>query len=210
MYGFYGECIRKYGNANVWKYITDVFEYFALAAVVEDKYFCVHGGISPAISTLDQIKVMNRFTNIGTHSGIVLGTPEGPIADLLWSDPDPEREGFTVNTGSSSQLLTGMQSPSTPLSNSPSPLGGNVTSSAPTSPSNSSASNQSVVSNPNPGTVSGMSAIAAFNASNRGVGCTYGQAAVNNFLKVNKLDAIVRSHQVCMDGYQVLFYFVSI
>ncbi len=36
VYGFYDECLRKYGNANVWKYFTDLFDYFPLTAVVEN------------------------------------------------------------------------------------------------------------------------------------------------------------------------------
>src|SRR6185437_14090251 len=34
-YGFYDECLRKYGNANVWKYFTDLFDYLPLTALVE-------------------------------------------------------------------------------------------------------------------------------------------------------------------------------
>jgi serine/threonine-protein phosphatase 2A catalytic subunit len=37
VYGFYDECLRKYGNANVWKYFTDLFDYLPLTAVVEDQ-----------------------------------------------------------------------------------------------------------------------------------------------------------------------------
>ena len=36
VYGFYDECLRKYGNANVWKYLTDLFDYLPLTAVVEN------------------------------------------------------------------------------------------------------------------------------------------------------------------------------
>ena len=34
-YGFYDECLRKYGNANVWKQFTELFDYLPLTAVVE-------------------------------------------------------------------------------------------------------------------------------------------------------------------------------
>ncbi|XP_019051558.1 PREDICTED: serine/threonine-protein phosphatase PP2A-4 catalytic subunit-like [Nelumbo nucifera] len=34
VYGFYDECLRKYGNANVWKIFTDLFDYFPLTALV--------------------------------------------------------------------------------------------------------------------------------------------------------------------------------
>jgi diadenosine tetraphosphatase ApaH/serine/threonine PP2A family protein phosphatase len=39
VYGFYDECLRKYGNANVWKYFTDLFDYLPLTALVDSKYF---------------------------------------------------------------------------------------------------------------------------------------------------------------------------
>ena len=37
VYGFYDECMRKYGNANVWKYFTDLFDYLPLTAVVDNQ-----------------------------------------------------------------------------------------------------------------------------------------------------------------------------
>mmetsp|Transcript_22338 Transcript_22338/g.19236 ORF Transcript_22338/g.19236 Transcript_22338/m.19236 type:complete len:117 (+) Transcript_22338:259-609(+) len=56
VYGFYDECQRKYGNQNVWKYLTDLFDYFPVTALVEGKFFCLHGGLSPSIDTLDNIR----------------------------------------------------------------------------------------------------------------------------------------------------------
>jgi len=46
-YGFYDENIKKYGNPNTWKYFMDVFDYFILAAIVDGKILCMHGGLSP-------------------------------------------------------------------------------------------------------------------------------------------------------------------
>ncbi|XP_036620057.1 serine/threonine-protein phosphatase 2A catalytic subunit beta isoform-like [Trichosurus vulpecula] len=79
VYGFYDECEKKYGNANVWKYFTDLFDYLPLTALVDGQIFCVHGGLSPSIDTLDHIRALDRFKEI---------TLSGPICDLLWSDPD--------------------------------------------------------------------------------------------------------------------------
>ena len=78
-YGFYEEITRKYGNANAWEYFTDLFDYLPLAALVEGKIFCVHGGLSPYISTVDQIRLINRKME---------RPREGVFCDLMWSDPD--------------------------------------------------------------------------------------------------------------------------
>ena len=87
VYGFYDECCRKYGNSNVWKCLTELFDYLPLTAVVENQFFCLHGGLSPSIETLDNIRALKRFQEV-PH--------EGPMCDLLWSDPD-DRAGWGMN-----------------------------------------------------------------------------------------------------------------
>ncbi|EIJ87349.1 serine/threonine-protein phosphatase 2A catalytic subunit [Nematocida parisii] len=84
VYGFYDECFRKYGSSNVWKYFTDLFDYLPLAAIVNNDVFCLHGGLSPALDTLDDIRKIDRVQEV-PH--------EGGMCDLLWSDPE-ERKGW--------------------------------------------------------------------------------------------------------------------
>eukprot|EP01089_Gocevia_fonbrunei_P008053 TRINITY_DN1966_c0_g1_i1.p1 TRINITY_DN1966_c0_g1~~TRINITY_DN1966_c0_g1_i1.p1 ORF type:complete len:307 (-),score=19.12 TRINITY_DN1966_c0_g1_i1:264-1184(-) len=79
VYGFYDECLRKYGSVNVWRYCTEIFDYLSLSAIIADKIFCVHGGLSPSITQLDQIRTINRKQEV-PH--------EGAMCDLLWSDPE--------------------------------------------------------------------------------------------------------------------------
>jgi len=79
VYGFYDEIVRKYGNANPWKYCTDVFDHLPCGAIVDGRVFCIHGGLSPDIKTIDQIRTIDRKQEI-PH--------EGPFCDLMWSDPD--------------------------------------------------------------------------------------------------------------------------
>jgi serine/threonine-protein phosphatase PP1-1 len=79
VYGFYEECFQKYGSSSVWKCCCQVFDFLALAAVVDGKILCVHGGLSPEIRTLDQIRVVARAQEI-PH--------EGAFCDLVWSDPE--------------------------------------------------------------------------------------------------------------------------
>jgi len=79
VYGFYDECFRKYGSANAWKYCTEVFDYLALACIIDGSVLCVHGGLSPDITTVDQIRLIERNQEI-PH--------EGAFCDLMWSDPE--------------------------------------------------------------------------------------------------------------------------
>ncbi|KCV69587.1 serine/threonine-protein phosphatase 4 catalytic subunit [Fonticula alba] len=79
IYGFYDECVRKYNSVNVWRYCCEVFDHLSLSAIVSDRVFCVHGGLSPSINTLDQIRTIDRKQEV-PH--------EGAMCDLLWSDPE--------------------------------------------------------------------------------------------------------------------------
>jgi serine/threonine-protein phosphatase PP1-1 len=87
VYGFYEECQQKYGNASVWKSCCQVFDFLVLAAVVDGEILCVHGGLSPEIRTVDQIRVVARAQEI-PH--------EGAFCDLVWSDPE-EVETWSVS-----------------------------------------------------------------------------------------------------------------
>lgn len=67
--------------------MTSLFDYLPLTALVEKQIFCLHGGLSPSIETLDAIKKLDRVQDI-PH--------EGPMSDLVWSDPD-ERQGWGIS-----------------------------------------------------------------------------------------------------------------
>jgi serine/threonine-protein phosphatase 6 catalytic subunit len=63
MYGFYDEISRKYGNSNPWKFFMEIFDSLPLAALIDGndnliiiflgRIFCVHGGLSPDLRTID-------------------------------------------------------------------------------------------------------------------------------------------------------------
>jgi len=87
IYGFYDECARKYNSPNAWKTFTDLFDYLPLTALVENKIFAQHGGLSPNIESLDEVRKIDRVQEV-PH--------EGPMCDLLWSDPE-DRLGWGVS-----------------------------------------------------------------------------------------------------------------
>ncbi len=128
IYGFYTECQRKYGDPFVWQSITEVFNYLPIAALIEGQLFCVHAGLSPSIQTLQDMDKLDRFQEI-PH--------EGPFADIMWSDPDPDNNGFTMSA--------------------------------------------------------------------RGAGYMFGKDVVDKFIERNKIKKVLRAHQLCMQGFQILF-----
>ena len=87
IYGFYDECKRRY-NIKLWKTFCDVFDCLPISAIVGDTVLCMHGGLSPELHSLDQIRAIERPMDI----------PEcGLICDLLWSDPDEDITGWGEN-----------------------------------------------------------------------------------------------------------------
>jgi serine/threonine-protein phosphatase 4 catalytic subunit len=68
-----------------------------LAAIIDNKIFCVHGGLSPSISTLDEIRAIDRRVEV-PH--------DGAMCDLMWSDPD-EITGWSVSPRGAGYLFGG-------------------------------------------------------------------------------------------------------
>eukprot|EP00747_Dinoflagellata_sp_TGD_P167040 gnl/TRDRNA2_/TRDRNA2_190788_c0_seq1.p1 gnl/TRDRNA2_/TRDRNA2_190788_c0~~gnl/TRDRNA2_/TRDRNA2_190788_c0_seq1.p1 ORF type:complete len:350 (+),score=55.81 gnl/TRDRNA2_/TRDRNA2_190788_c0_seq1:95-1051(+) len=103
VYGFYDECVRTYSTADIWKAFTDTFDYLPVSAVIENQILCQHGGLSPSLDTLDNIRQLDRIQEV-PH--------EGPMCDLLWSDPDdrcgwgisPRGAGYTFGQDISEQF----------------------------------------------------------------------------------------------------------
>lgn len=98
VYGFYDECVRKFGSINVWKYCTDIFDLFCLAAVIDNKIYCVHGGLSPSAENIDSIRTVDRKQEV-PHEGV--------MSDILWSDPDTEVKGFSFSPRGAGYLFGG-------------------------------------------------------------------------------------------------------
>lgn len=130
VYGFYEECTTRYQDhgMELWKAFTDMFDFLPVSALIGNQIFCTHGGLSPYLQSIDQVRALPRFQEIPF---------EGLLTDMMWSDPAPETKGFAP--------------------------------------------------------------------SNRGVGYTFGEDIVQQFLRINDIDFIIRAHQLCNEGYQTLF-----
>jgi serine/threonine-protein phosphatase PP1 catalytic subunit len=87
IYGFYDECKRRY-SVRLWKTFTDCFNCLPVAAVIDEKILCMHGGLSPELTNLDQIKRIVRPTDV---------PDTGLLCDLLWADPEQEISGWGEN-----------------------------------------------------------------------------------------------------------------
>ncbi|KAK9735477.1 hypothetical protein RND81_04G208000 [Saponaria officinalis] len=84
IYGFYDECKRRF-NVRLWKIFTDCFNCLPVAALIDEKILCMHGGLSPELQSLKQIDEVQRPNEIPDN---------GLLCDLLWADPDPRVEGW--------------------------------------------------------------------------------------------------------------------
>jgi serine/threonine-protein phosphatase PP1 catalytic subunit len=81
LYGLYTECETRFGGSDkdvVFNKINEVLCALPLCAVVNNKIFCVHGGISPHLDRLDDINKITRFGQI---------PDAGLLCDLMWADP---------------------------------------------------------------------------------------------------------------------------
>lgn len=87
MYGLFNDCLNVYGHNGIWYRLNEVFDYLPVAAVVKPNIFCVHGGLSPRVTLIEQLTMLNRFKDLD----------EGPICDLAWSDPDDTCQKFRAN-----------------------------------------------------------------------------------------------------------------
>ena len=87
LYGFYDECVNVYGHAGLWRMCNEVFDLLPIGALVANKIFCIHGGLSPEVKLIEQIPLIERQDELPAN---------GALADLTWSDPD-DIDGWGAN-----------------------------------------------------------------------------------------------------------------
>ncbi|EYC42720.1 hypothetical protein Y032_0520g2846 [Ancylostoma ceylanicum] len=118
-YGFWNECISHLGDQGetVWAMFQRCFNNMPVSALVATKILCMHGGLSPSLESLDDVRntmkpVRNPF--------------RGVINDMLWADPDMSILDWRTSTrgsgfafGSHCTVSVGGGDPFTALTNTP-------------------------------------------------------------------------------------------
>ncbi|KAH0786191.1 Ser/Thr protein phosphatase [Histomonas meleagridis] len=97
VYGFHQEINQKYNSEELWTQFQQVFNWLPLASIVQNSVFCVHGGLSPLLQDVQQLRelqlpIPNYFQN-------------SMISDLVWSDPVDSVKGFLLNRRGSGQIF---------------------------------------------------------------------------------------------------------
>ncbi|CAD5214185.1 unnamed protein product [Bursaphelenchus okinawaensis] len=89
VYGFYEECQLRY-SLDLYRAYSTAFEFMPLTGLIGEKILCMHGGISPSLYHLDQLRDIKRPLEPTTNMTLEL--------DVLWSDPQAGVQGYTPST----------------------------------------------------------------------------------------------------------------
>lgn len=175
-YGFKNECQTRFNHLNVYNILNRVFDYLPVAAIIDNSFFCCHGGISEIlIKQQPGIDNLKRVIN-GIRRPFSTLAHRDLETDLLWSDP---MDDFADSTSSDSQQH-----------DSPPAQGSHQTLQQQMSPQQKQPQ-QSRATKP------------VFTASSRGIGFKFNAEATNVFVKRNSLKAVIRAHQVMKLGLSV-------
>ena len=101
IYGFQQECCRTFSEKTaqgdvygmvVWGCFNSSFQYLPLCALLQEKIFCTHGGISPHLDKLDDLDFIDR-------NSLATIPDDGIVCDLTWADPEENTSdtGYTDN-----------------------------------------------------------------------------------------------------------------
>uniref|UniRef100_F1L9N6 Serine/threonine-protein phosphatase n=1 Tax=Ascaris suum TaxID=6253 RepID=F1L9N6_ASCSU len=88
VYGFFEECSRRYQSVRLWQAFQEVFNTMPFTGLIAGKILCMHGGLSPQLKSIDQLRQITRPID-----------PPNPSLhiDLVWSDPDGSVKGWQPN-----------------------------------------------------------------------------------------------------------------
>ena len=87
---------KKDEGIEIYNKINELFDLLQLSAVIDNKYFCVHGGLSPELKKIEDLNNLERKNEI----------PEkGIITDLIWSDPKEDVNYFVPSSKGAGSIL---------------------------------------------------------------------------------------------------------
>jgi diadenosine tetraphosphatase ApaH/serine/threonine PP2A family protein phosphatase len=212
VYGFYDECLRKYGSANVWRYCCEVFDYLALGAIVLGASTQLEPSRQPVTGTHSRSSTQEIIENIEIEvldsGGIPLhqyrrdaraGALSSPAKDSSPSSktgpPGTGASGWSRGTtGSTSGAVLCVHGGLSPLIDTVDKI-------------RLLDRKQEV---PHEGAMcdllwSDPDEIDGWGLSPRGAGFLFGADIVKSFNHKNDLSMIARAHQLVMEGFKEMF-----
>jgi serine/threonine-protein phosphatase PP1 catalytic subunit len=87
---FYEEVMSRYGERELWDLVSEIFLWLPIAAIVANRIFCVHGGLSKELRDLNDLREIARPLEIPAH---------GLVYDLLCANPGPHHDGYKTSDG---------------------------------------------------------------------------------------------------------------
>ena len=214
VYGFYDECMRKYGSANVWRYCCDVFDYLALGAIV----LGASNTLSPNPGAVETAR-----NEAAAEVEIEVCNANGQIMSHFTRDPS--RGGPRRSGGNPAATTNGVGAPTNtgpPGSGASGSSGGSVGNPAGAvlcvhgglSPLIDTVDKIRLLDRkqevPHEGAMcdllwSDPDEIDGWGLSPRGAGFLFGADIVKQFNQKNDLSLIARAHQLVMEGFKEMF-----